>query len=108
LLGIEGKIILPAFERVTPYLSPDGQVQIDSLAENHERWAVEIKWRGRLTGKKEIERLETNARNLLAKPWFISKSGFTTEAIEYARQRGIMFSDQANLEILARLMKRLL
>jgi hypothetical protein len=110
LLGIRGRVHLPAFERVAPYLSPDGQVQVDSVAEsrdteNHERWAVEIKWRGRLTGKKEMEKLAENARSLGAKSWFISKVGFTQEATEYARQNGMMFSSQADLEALARLVK---
>lgn len=105
LLGVSGRVNLPAFVRVVPYLSSDGQVQVDSLAENHERWAVEIKWRGRLTGRKEMEKLANNARSLMAKPWFISKSGFTPEAIEFARQSGIMFSSQADLEMLARLVR---
>jgi hypothetical protein len=110
LLGIHGRINLPVFERVASYLSPDGQVQVDSVAEsnvaeNNERWAVEIKWRGRLTGKKELEKLAANARSLGARPWFISKSGFTQEAAEYARQSGMMFSSQADLEALARLVK---
>ena len=105
LFGIPGRINLPAFERVGPFLSADGQVQIDSLAENHERWAVEIKWRGRLTGKKEMEKLAANARTLDAKAWFISKSGFTQEAVEFARIHGIMFSIRDDLEMLASLVK---
>jgi hypothetical protein len=110
LLGMPGKVVLPALEHVAPYLSPDGQVQVDSVAassdaEDHERWAVEIKWRGRLTGKKEMEKHLANARNLMAKPWFISKSGFTPEAIEFARQNAVMFSSQADLEKLASLVR---
>lgn len=53
LFGVEGTVKLPVFERVAPYLSPNGQVQVDSLAENQERWAVEIKWRRRLSGKRD-------------------------------------------------------
>ena len=106
LFGMDGKVTLPVFERVAPYLSPDGQIQVDSLAENHERWAVEIKWRGRLSGKKELEKLAANARGLNARPWFISKTGFTQEALEYARQNGMMFSSQAELEVLVRLVNR--
>ena len=102
--GLSGPMQLPSFERVTPYLSPDGQVQVDALAENHERWAVEIKWRGRLSGKKELEKLVAKAHSLAAKPWFISKVGFTAEALEFARQAGIMTSSQTELEALARLL----
>ncbi|MBN1666308.1 MAG: helix-turn-helix domain-containing protein [Anaerolineales bacterium] len=103
LFGMDGVIKLPVFQRVAPYLSQDGQIQVDSLAENHERWAVELKWRGRLSGKKELEKLAANARSLSAKPWFISKIGFTQEALEYARQNSMMVSSQADLEALSRL-----
>jgi hypothetical protein len=103
LFGVEGLVKLPAFARVAPYLSSDGQVQVDSLAENHERWAVEIKWRGRLSGKKELEKLAANARSLSARPWFISKMGFTQEALEFARHNDVLLSSQADLEVLAKL-----
>jgi predicted transcriptional regulator len=105
LFGVDGLVTLPVFERVTPYLSPDGQVQVDALAENHERWAVVIKWRGRLSGKKEMEKLAANASSLSAKPWFISKLGFTQEALEFARHNNFMFSSQTDLEALAKLVK---
>ncbi len=105
LFGVDGPVKLPVFERVAPYLSPDGQVQVDLLAENHERWAVEIKWRGRLSGKKELEKLAANARSLSAKPWFISKLGFTQEALEFARHNNMMLSSQADLESLAKLVR---
>ena len=110
LFGMDGLVKLPVFERVAPYLSPDGQVQVDSVAEtgdaeNHERWAMEIKWRGRLSGKKELEKLAANARSLSAKPWFISKMGFTQEALEFARHNGMMLSSQADLEALAKLVR---
>jgi hypothetical protein len=110
LFGVDGLVKLPVFERVAPYLSPDGQVQVDSIAEtsdaeNHERWAVEIKWRGRLSGKKELEKLAANARSLSAKPWFISKLGFTQEALEFVRYSSMMLSSQADLEALAKLVR---
>ena len=108
IFGVDSPVKLPVSERVTSYLSPDGQVQVDSVAEtsdaeNHERWAVEIKWRGRLSGKKELEKLAANARSLSAKPWFISKMGFTQEALEFARHNDMLLSSQADLEVLAKL-----
>ena len=105
LLGVTGTVRLPTFDRVAPYRSADGQVEVDALAEDGERWAVEIKWRGRLSGKKELEKLAANARSLTAKPWFISKLGFTQEALEFARHNNMMFSSQADLEALARLVR---
>ncbi|MBN1314811.1 MAG: restriction endonuclease [Anaerolineales bacterium] len=103
LLGLSGTITLPVLNRVAPFISPDGQVEIDALAEGSERWAVEIKWRGRLSGRKELGKLSSSAdwlaeHHLPARAWFISKSGFTTDAIEYARQVGMMVTDGRGIE----------
>lgn len=67
--------------------------------------AVEIKWRGRLSGKKELEKLAANARSLSARPWFISRLGFTQEALEFARHSGMLLSSQAELEALAKMVR---
>ena len=42
------------------------------------------------------------ARALVARPWFISRAGFTPEAEAFARREGIMISDQAAVERLDR------
>jgi hypothetical protein len=103
LLGLAGQVRLPAFHRVAPYRSADGQVEVDALAEGDERWAVEVKWRGRLAGVKELQQLLAVARSLSARPWFISRAGFTPEALAFARQEGIMVSGQAEVERLLNL-----
>jgi len=107
LFGSDGIIKLPVFERVAPYLSPDGHVQVDAFAQERisgtgERWAVEIKRRGRLSGRKEMEKLAVNAHTLAARPWLISKAGFTQEALDFAHQEGMLVSSQAELEKLAK------
>jgi uncharacterized protein len=108
IFGRPGQLRLPTFVRVAPYLSPDGQVQIDAVAQEDglhgERWVVEIKWRGRLTGRKELEKLANNAQALSAQAWFISKAGFTQDALDFARQVGVYMSSQAEFEALAKLM----
>lgn len=109
LLGLPGRVRLPTFRRVASYRSEDGQVEVDALAEactepgrsGEERWAVEIKWRGRLAGVKELQKLLAAARTLAARPWFISRAGFTPEAKEFARREGVMISGQAEIERLA-------
>jgi hypothetical protein len=105
-LGLSGKVQLPAFDRVGPYRSPDGQVEVDALAEGNERWVVEIKWRGKLVGRKELEKLLATARILTARPWAISRAGFTPEASALAHQEGIMCSGQAEIEQLAKAILR--
>jgi len=87
----------------TPYRSADGQIEVDALAEGYERWAVEIKWRGKRIGLKEVQRLAHVAQTLSAQPWVISRAGFTPEAESYARQEGIMYSSREDVEALARI-----
>ena len=60
-LGQTDPIPVPAFTRIEPYRSPDGQTEIDALAENGERWAVEVKWRQKRVGRSELEQLLTAA-----------------------------------------------
>ena len=106
LLGLPaGKVRLPAFRQVAPYRSDDGQVEIDALAEGEERWAVEIKWRGRLTGVKEVQKLLAAAGTLSARPWFISRAGFTPKAEAFARRESIMISSQAEIKGLVEIIR---
>jgi hypothetical protein len=106
LLGIRGKVRLPTFDQATPYRSADGKVEIDALAEGNERWAVEIKWRAKLVGVKELQGLLEAAEGLAARPWAISKVGFTPEAETFAHEKGIMLSGQAEIEQLAKIVRR--
>jgi hypothetical protein len=105
LLRLSGTVRLPAFRRVAPYRSADGQIEVDALAENDERWAVEIKWRGKRAGLKEVRKLVRVARDLSARPWFISRAGFTPEAEAYARREGVMYSTREDIEALAKIVE---
>jgi hypothetical protein len=108
LLGVPDSVQLPTFRRVAPYRSGDGQIEVDALAEiaGEDRWAVEIKWRGKRVGVKESEQLLAAAATLGARPWYISKAGFTPEAQTLARQEGMMISGQDEIERLARIVRR--
>ncbi|MBC8264801.1 MAG: ArsR family transcriptional regulator [Anaerolineales bacterium] len=107
LLGVPGAVQLPTFRRVDPCRSDDGQVEVDALADGDVRWAVEIKWRGKMAGLKEVKKLARAAQALSARPWFISKAGFTSEVQDYARQEGIMCSSREEIEALARIVGEL-
>ena len=54
IFNVRGRIVLPHFERVEPYISEDGQLQLDALGETAqgEKWIVEVKWRNKRVGKK--------------------------------------------------------
>ena len=101
--AVSGEFQLPVFERVKPYISPDGQIEIDALAEGSACWAVEVKWRGRLSGRKELEKLAAsvewlNSEGQSPQAWFISRAGFTPDALEFAQKVGILVSDGQAVE----------
>ena len=95
-------MILPVFVTVAPYCSPDGQIEVDVLAEGDERWAVEVKWRGKVAGEKELAALLQKARTLDAQPWFISRDGFTPAARIHAAEHDVLISSRTDVEKLER------
>jgi len=106
LLGQAGTLAIPDFTRVEPYRSPDGRVEVDALAEpgqsDSERWVVEVKWRQKRVGQRELEQLGERAEQLQARPWCISQAGFTPAAEVYAADHDILISDASDLAALKR------
>ena len=84
-LGQTDAIPVPAFARIEPYRSPDGQTEIDALAENGERWAVEVKWRQKRVGR--------------------SQAGFTPDALTFAADNDILVSNAEDLAALAKVVR---
>ena len=113
LLGQEGELALPLVRSVGGYRSPDGQVELDALAELEPdtfrtqggRLAVSIKWRSKRAGRKELEQLAQYAKSLGALGWMIARDGFTPDALKYASQAGILTSSGEDLVQLAKLLK---
>jgi len=104
--GQSGELAVPPFERVGGYRSADGQIEVDTLAEapqSDERWAVEVKWRNRAVGLKELQALQRKAELLHARGWCISRLGFTAQALEWARARGVLLSTATDLQALQQL-----
>lgn len=95
--NLDHEIQLPEFKTVESVISPDGQVEIDALGEGLERWVVEIKWRNKRAGVKELEKLINQAKGQSATGWYISRSGFTTEAIQFAKDNRILLTDSDGL-----------
>jgi hypothetical protein len=103
LFGLEGAFTLPRFTSVTPYQSPE--IELDALAENNELWVVEVKWRNEPASRKEVEtfrkKADTVLQNRRPRLWFVSKAGFRESAMRFAREKGILFSSQTDLQALA-------
>jgi len=105
--GGSGRLTLPTFTQVAPYRSADGQVEVDALVEtaSGERWAVELKWQNKAVGEKELTALTAKAQALHARPWCISRSGFTPAARVYASEHNVFVSTRADLERLEKALK---
>ena len=108
--GQAASIQMPTFTRIEPYRSPDGQTEIDALAENGESWAVEVKWRQKRVGRSELAQLLAASTSLphreaphQTRAWCISQAGFTPDALAFAAENGILTSVAADLANLAKL-----
>jgi hypothetical protein len=53
---------------------------------------VEVKWKNKAVGMKELASFTERVRNLIDRLWYISRAGFTTEGRKYAVERGIYIS----------------
>jgi hypothetical protein len=108
ILGIPGEFTLPKFDQVNAYVSPDGQVQLDAIAQAADsvKWIVEVKWRNKRAGKKEMEKLLAHAKEEAAQGWIISRAGFTEDAIDFGKQEGLLFSDGQSIHSLESLIER--
>jgi hypothetical protein len=75
-------------------------VELDALLEasSGERWAVELKWRNKAVGEKELLELTRKARTLQARPWCVSRSGFTPAARAWAHEHDVLISTRSDLE----------
>jgi len=107
--GRSDTVAVPAFERVENFRSDDGQIELDALAEAADgaRWAVELKWRQKRAGEREMRDLLKAASALRAQPWCISQLGFTPEAQSFAATHAMLTSTAADLEALQRLAGKL-
>lgn len=109
LFGLTGKITLPTFNRVEPYVAPGNAYELDALAEvrtepgrsSGECWAVEVKWRNYRADYTDVAHFHAKALDLNARPWFIAKTGLTPSAEEYTREKGILVSTERELQALA-------
>lgn len=93
-----------------PQIGQLGKSKVDALTEtvSGERWAVELKWQNKVAGEKELMALAAKARTLNARPWCVSRSGFTPAARAYAETNNILISTRADLEKIERAVRAFL
>lgn len=103
LFGQGAPVQVPDFARVAPYRSSDGQIELDALAENGERWVVEVKWRQKRVGKGDLEQLLERAERFEARAWCVSRAGFTPAAVEFAAGHGVLLSGADDLKLLEKI-----
>ena len=100
IFGCAGDVVLPYFSSVEVYTSPDGRIEIDAIGEGETPWAVEVKWKGKAIGRKELEVFVSKTAAMSVKLWYVAKAGFTAEARVYAAAGGIMLSGEGELQML--------
>ena len=96
----QSEMTLPVFQEVKDEISLDGQIELDAIGVGQDSWVVEVKWRNKRTGIKELEKLLRHAQERKARAWFVSRSGFSAGAIEYAIKNEILITDKYGLETL--------
>ena len=108
LLGQPDSLSLPRFEHVDAYQSTDRQIELDAIAETSagQRWIVEVKWKNKRAGRKEIERLYAQAQAQSAQAWYISRNGFTEDAIRLAESQKIYLTDGQGIKNLREILGR--
>lgn len=102
IFGCDSEVVLPCFNEVKTYTSPDGRIEIDAIGEGKIPWAVEVKWKGKAIGRKELEAFMRKTKAMSVKLWYVAKAGFTAEARAYAGVNGIMLSGEDELQKLTR------
>ena len=82
-------------------------MQLDAIAQSTSgmKWIVEVKWRTKRVGKKEMGRLLAHAQAESAQGWFISRAGLTEDAAEFAQKEGLFYSDGQAIHSLQVLLK---
>jgi hypothetical protein len=106
--GGDQSIRLPVFSEVNRYQTEDGQVELDVLATDSSGngWIVEVKWKNKRAGKKELAKLVEHAQDRKAQGWYISKAGFTSDALSYAIEQGVYVSDEVGLQELKKVLSK--
>jgi hypothetical protein len=112
LTGDAGTVRLAVFTRVAAYQSPDGQIELDAIAEGPAPWLVEVKWRNRPTSRADLAAFAQKAQSvaerlkLASAPtlWLISGGGFKASALEYAANASILVSNAQEVQELAELL----
>ena len=106
--GSQQSVRLPVFSEVNRYQTEDDQVELDVLAidSSGNGWIVEVKWKNKRAGKKELAKLVEHAQDRKAQGWYISKAGFTSDALSYAIEQGVYVSDEVGLQELKKVLSK--
>lgn len=94
LLGTPEPVTIPHFATIEPYLSTDGQVELDALAQGDQVWAVEVRWQVGAASRADLERFVAKRAGVpIIRYWFISRGGFRPQAVDYAHTVGVYLTD---------------
>ncbi len=120
--GMPGRIVLPEISDVRNVELPDpegrfsgkpGSVEIDAIATGSATWAVECKYRAGGVTAAQVERFarachfyEEQTGHAIDARWYVSQTGFRSEAREKCLSEGIYASTIGDLKQLERMLAR--
>ncbi len=106
--GRNEPVSLPVFQSVRSHESMDGQVELDAVTSGSSGrdWIAEVKWKNKRAGKKELEKLLRHVQERNAQGWYISRSGFTSEAETFAIEQELYFSDDMAIRELSLFLRK--
>ncbi len=112
----------PHFKSVEGYVGPDGQTELDVLAEGNaeaegdgrgdetrggEVRAVEVRWQVGAASEQALrEFVAKQADRPIHRRWFISRGGFRPNAVAFARANGVYLTDGAGYRRLRGLVRQ--
>lgn len=122
VLGAAERVTLPAISEVRDVELPDpeghfsgkaGSVEIDAIATGSATWAVECRYRAGGTTAAQVERFlracrfyETETGQVIGGRWYVSQTGFRSDARDKCLQEGVYTSTTRDLRQLERFLSR--
>ncbi|MHC5037660.1 MAG: ATP-binding protein [Planctomycetota bacterium] len=97
-MGTTDPVTIPVFDRVQGFAFSSKEIKVYYLSGEAEGWILLVVWRPVPIDPRLIEIFAHRALDRAHGLWFVGRGGFTPEALDFARTRGIYCSSEGDLE----------